>query len=368
MTLTAPDAADAMVTLKGVSKSFGTVEALKAVDLSVPKGQFFSLLGPSGSGKTTLLNLISGSFKPTAGRVFIDGQDATDLHASKRGLGMVFQHYALMPHMSIFDNIAFPLKIRKVPSAEIKRRVEEVLELVHLPGVGDRRPKELSGGQQQRVSLARCIVYRPSLILMDEPLGALDKKLRKEMQLEISRLHRELGITMVYVTHDQEEALTMSDQIVVMRDGQIEQIGTAEELYFRPANPYTADFIGDSNLIPGRVSALNGSVQVALQDGGTIAALSEEGLSVGDGVQILIRPESAIVQKADTASDMPGLTGELTDTMVFGAVVKHFIRLPNGRMFEATEINRRGLERLALGAQVRVSWRVEDGLVLRNRV
>ncbi|MDF1748320.1 MAG: ABC transporter ATP-binding protein [Alphaproteobacteria bacterium] len=363
-----PTAANAMVELRGVSKNFGSVEALKAVDLAVAKGQFFSLLGPSGSGKTTLLNLISGTFKPTAGRVFIDGKDATDLHASKRGLGMVFQNYALMPHMTIFENIAFPLKVRKVPSAEIKKRVEEVLELVRLPDVGARRPKELSGGQQQRISFARCIVYRPSLILMDEPLGALDKKLRKEMQLEISRLHRELNITMVYVTHDQEEALTMSDQIVVMSNGQIEQIGTAEELYFHPANPYTADFIGDSNLVYGRVKAVNGSVQVTLDDGSIVMARAEEGVSIGDAVQVLVRPESVIVQAADKPSDLPGLTGKLVETMVFGAVVKHFINLPDGRLFEATEINRRGLERIALGAQVRVSWRVEDGLVLRDRL
>ena len=232
--MTMTTAAAAMIELDGVAKSYGDVHALRRTDLSIAKGEFVTLLGPSGSGKSTLLNLIAGMIAPSAGRIVIDGRDATTLPTNQRGLGMVFQNYALMPHMTVFENIAFPLQVRRLPKAEIRRKVAEALDLIQLGHVADRRPRELSGGQQQRVSLARCIVYNPALILMDEPLGALDKKLREQMQLEIKRLHAELGITMLYVTHDQDEALTMSDRIVLMNGGRIEQQGTPDALYFKP--------------------------------------------------------------------------------------------------------------------------------------
>ena len=210
---------EAKVWLQDVTKNYGPVVALAEIDLKVIGGEFLTLLGPSGSGKTTVLNLIAGMVGPTAGRIWIDGRDSTNLQPSKRGLGMMFQNYALMPHMTVFENVAFPLRVRKFPKDEIKRKVAEVLDVVRLPDVGRRRPGELSGGQQQRISIARCLVYNPAIILMDEPLGALDKKLREEMQLELKRLHSELGITALYVTHDQEEALTMSDRIVLLNAG-----------------------------------------------------------------------------------------------------------------------------------------------------
>ncbi|MBE2274854.1 MAG: ATP-binding cassette domain-containing protein, partial [Rhodobacteraceae bacterium] len=219
-----------MVRLDRITKRYGVFTALHETELAVRKGEFLTLLGPSGSGKTTLLNAIAGMAIPTSGKVWIDGRDMTVLPPEKRGIGMVFQSYALMPHMTVFDNIAYPLKVRKVAKDEIRRRVTEVLEMVRLPNLALRKPKELSGGQQQRVSIARCLVYNPSLILMDEPLGALDKKLREQMQLEIKRLHVELGITMIYVTHDQEEALNMSDRIMLMNGGRVEQLGSPHDL------------------------------------------------------------------------------------------------------------------------------------------
>ena len=235
--------------MRGVAKRYGPVVALNAVDLTVRKGEFLTLLGPSGSGKTTLLNVIAGTVAPTTGRLWIGGRDVTDLPSSERRLGMVFQNYALFPHMTIFENVAFPLRVRKLPWTEIKRRVAEALVLVRLPDVGARKPRELSGGQQQRIAIARCLVYNPDLILMDEPLGALDKKLRDQMQLEIKRLHSNLGVTVLYVTHDQEEALVMSDRICLMNAGRIEQLGDPHELYFQPKSVFAADFLGDSNIL-----------------------------------------------------------------------------------------------------------------------
>ncbi len=355
-----------MVKLVGISKSFGAFEALRRIDLSVPEGSFFSLLGPSGSGKTTLLNLIAGTLRPTAGRIFIDGRDATDTPPAARGLGMVFQHYALMPHMSVFENVAFPLQVRGVAKADIRRRVHEALELVRLPHLADRKPRALSGGQQQRISLARCIVYRPSLILMDEPLGALDKKLRKEMQIEISRLHRELGITMLYVTHDQEEALTMSDRIVLMNQGRIEQVGTAEELYFRPESAYAADFIGDSNLLPASVMAVGDTLELQAFGNVLTAPLPDLAVSTGERVRLLVRPESAYLAAA-VEQGVNRLQGRLTESMVSGAMVKHFVALNDESLFEVAEVNRAGRWRPALGDEVTIAWRPEDTRALPHR-
>ena len=229
--------------ISGLCKRYGDFVALAPTDLDVAQGEFLTLLGPSGSGKTTLLSLIAGLAVPDEGKMLINGVDVTYGAPYERDIGMVFQNYALFPHMTIEENIAFPLKMRKVDSATARRRTAEALEMVRLPQLGKRFPKELSGGQQQRIALARCLVYRPSIILMDEPLGALDKKLRDQMQLEIKRIHRELGTTIVYVTHDQEEAMTMSDRICLMNGGKIEQLGTPSDLYFRPRNLFVADFL-----------------------------------------------------------------------------------------------------------------------------
>jgi putative spermidine/putrescine transport system ATP-binding protein len=260
--------AEPKLAIAGLTKRYGSFTALAPTDLEVAEGEFLTLLGPSGSGKTTLLSLIAGLSVPDGGRLRIAGQDATFAAPHERDVGMVFQNYALFPHMTIAENIAFPLKMRRVDNATAAKRALQALELVRLPHVATRFPKELSGGQQQRIALARCLVYEPSIVLMDEPLGALDKKLRDQMQLEIKRIHRGTGATIVYVTHDQEEAMTMSDRICLMNGGRIEQLGTPSDLYFRPKTLFVADFIGESNLLRGSVTGANGSaVEVMLGDG-----------------------------------------------------------------------------------------------------
>jgi putative spermidine/putrescine transport system ATP-binding protein len=238
----------------GVTKRYGDTVALDDVTLRVRAGEFMTLLGSSGSGKSTLLNVVAGFTEPTSGTVHVDGTDITKMPPHRRDLGMVFQHYALFPHMTVRENVAFPLRRRKVRGEELDKRVREILEVVELGDLEERRPAQLSGGQQQRVALARAIVFRPPVLLMDEPLGALDRRLREQLQLEIKRLHRELGITFVFVTHDQEEALTMSDRIALLRDGQVIQIGSPQDLYERPSSRYVAEFLGESNVLPGEGS------------------------------------------------------------------------------------------------------------------
>ena len=363
-----------MVRLERCTKRYGGVTALAEIDLTIAKGEFVTLLGPSGSGKTTLLNLIAGMVAPSAGRIFIDGKDATELPPSRRGLGMVFQNYALMPHMTVFDNIAFPLRVRKLPRAEIKRKVAEVLEIVQLPQVAGRKPRELSGGQQQRISLARCIVYNPAIILMDEPLGALDKKLREDMQLEIKRLHRELGITMLYVTHDQEEALVMSDRIVLLSGGRVAQIGTPDELYHRPRSRFVADFLGQSNLLEGRVEDHGPPVCVRTADGLTLRSepLPSESAStfqLGESVGVMVRPEN-VTLATDSASANESentIEGTVDESITLGGVVRHYVKGPGGRIFVAIEFNRPGLRLLDKGTPVRLSWRAIDMRLLRSR-
>ena len=234
------------------------MEAVRPTDLTVAQGEFFTLLGPSGSGKTTLLNVTAGYVAPSVGRVFIGDTDVTELPPRRRNVGMVFQSYALFPHLDVFENVAYGLRVRGLPAADIRRRVEEALATLQLDGLGDRRIAQLSGGQQQRVALARALVIEPSVLLMDEPLGALDRQLRKQVQLELRHLHQRMGRTTLYVTHDQEEALVLSDRIGVMRAGRLEQVGTARELYERPASVFVAGFLGESNLLAGQVTRLDG--------------------------------------------------------------------------------------------------------------
>jgi putative spermidine/putrescine transport system ATP-binding protein len=355
----------AMVQLDRVSKRYGAMQALHETDLSVAEGEFVTLLGPSGSGKTTLLNLIAGTVAPTSGRVVIAGRDVTHVLVEKRGLGMVFQNYALMPHMTIFENIAFPLRVRRVAEAEIRRRVAEVLALVQLPDVAGRKPRQLSGGQQQRVSLARCIVYNPTTILMDEPLGALDKKLREYMQLEIRRLHAQLGITMLYVTHDQEEALTMSDRIVLLNHGRIEQSGAPDELYFRPRSVFAADFLGDSSMLDAVVAAPGRPARLTDANGRPLLAEATE-LAPGTPVKAMIRPENVhLLRGADAGTGLDTvLEGLMEDSIVLGSVVRHHIRLPDGGTMLANEFNARGRAEAGRGQPVRFGWRAEDLLVL----
>lgn len=355
--------ANAMVALAGLSKRYGTVDALLPVDLSIGKGEFVTLLGPSGSGKSTLLNLIAGMVSPTTGRITIDGRDATAMPTNQRGLGMVFQNYALMPHMTVFENIAFPLQVRRMGREEIRQRVDKVLDLIQLRHVADRRPKALSGGQQQRISLARCIVYNPALILMDEPLGALDKNLREQMQLEIKRLHAELGITMLYVTHDQDEALTMSDRIVLMNGGRIEQQGRPEQLYFQPATVFSAQFIGSSNIVAGMVETGAGDGKAIRTAIGTFPVQdAAHRFDVGQPAMLLLRPENLLM--VDDGTELPHVVGRLEDSIVMGGVVRHFLRCADTSVVIVQELNQPGQARPARGATVRAGWNVAHGRLL----
>ena len=286
-----------LVSIRSVAKSYGSVEALREVTIDVQPGEFFALLGPSGSGKTTLLKLIAGFEQPTRGQIGFDGDDVTHVPPNKRNVGMVFQKYALFPHMTVAQNIGFPLKMRKLSAGRIRERVEAALSLVRLDGYGDRLPSQLSGGQQQRIAVARAIVFEPPVLLMDEPLGALDKKLREQMQFEIKRIQEELGITVIYVTHDQEEALTMSDRVAAMNRGSIAQVGSPRELYLSPENTFVADFIGKMNFIQGEcLDTGPDGAEVRLLNGDLVRAKcpnlqSARTLSKGRGVQIAIRPE-----------------------------------------------------------------------------
>ncbi|NNU63480.1 ABC transporter ATP-binding protein [Ochrobactrum soli] len=355
-----------MIEVKNLTKQYGEFRALDDVSLSIRKGEFVTLLGPSGSGKSSLLNLISGMTSPTSGKITIDGIDATNMPTNQRGLGMVFQNYALMPHMTVFQNIAFPLQVRKIGKEEIRRRVMDVLKLVQLEHVADRRPRALSGGQQQRISLARCIVYNPSIILMDEPLGALDKKLREDMQLEIKRLHAELGVTMLYVTHDQDEALTMSDRIVLMRNGRIEQQGSPSTLYFEPATVFSADFIGSSNLLSGKMTVAGDEKRLDIGLASlAVPQVQAEAFSVGAAVVLLVRPENVRVSEADAGVDgRNSLVATVKDTVVLGGVVRHFLTLKDGGEIISQDLNHPGMALPPRGSQVHVTWRYEDGRVL----
>src|ERR671931_2150874 len=312
------------IQLERVVKHFpagsGDVAAVEGVTLSIREGEFFSLLGPSGCGKTTTLRMLAGFEEPTSGRILLHGRDLVGVPPYRRDVNMVFQHYALFPHMNVFDNVAFGLRRKKVPADEIKRRVGEMLALVELGGREHRRPAQLSGGQQQRVALARALVNPPRALLLDEPLGALDLKLRQAMQLELKRIQREVGITFVYVTHDQEEALTMSDRLVVMNAGRIEQLGTPREMYERPGTRFVANFLGTSNILTGRavrrgdalgLDGLGPEERVLIADGG--------GVADGHETEVAVRPEKMVLLDKVAAAAVPdGLSrvrGRLTEVV-----------------------------------------------------
>jgi spermidine/putrescine ABC transporter ATP-binding subunit len=291
------------ITISGVSKQFGSIVGVDRVDLEVEAGEFLSLLGPSGSGKTTLLMMLAGFETPSSGSIALGGRDLTRVPPNKRGIGMVFQRYALFPHMSVAQNVAFPLKMRGVSRAETAPLVEQALARVRLEGYGGRMPGQLSGGQQQRVAVARALVFQPPVLLMDEPLGALDKKLRQELQIEIKTLHAALGVTIIYVTHDQEEALTMSDRIAVMDKGRIQQLGSPIALYHEPESGFVADFIGKMNFIPGTVTGVDdGRIEIDVSGQKVSVARSQLGgrreLARGQAVRIAARPESIALAPA----------------------------------------------------------------------
>src|SRR3954451_39361 len=289
------------IRLERVTKRFGEVTAVDDLSLDIEHGEFFSMLGPSGCGKTTTLRMVAGFEEVTAGTIRLGDQDVTNTPPYRRDVNTVFQNYALFPHLNVFENVAFGLRRKKLADTEIKRKVGEFLALVELPGYERRKTSQLSGGQQQRVALARALINHPRVLLLDEPLGALDLKLRKQMQLELKRIQTEVGITFVYVTHDQEEAMTMSDRIAVMRAGKIEQLGSAEDLYERPATGFVAGFLGVSNLLEGRVTAVsNGMLEVELAGGRSIRSSSTSARSsVGDEVSAGVRPEKITISRLE---------------------------------------------------------------------
>ncbi|MCW2241385.1 ABC transporter ATP-binding protein [Azospirillum canadense] len=340
-----------------LTKRYGSFTALQPTRLDVPAGEFLTLLGPSGSGKTTLLQMICGLVEPSGGRILIDGKDETRTPVHKRDIGLVFQHYALFPHLTVAENIGFPLRMRGMAAAEVEARTRGALDMVHLGHLGGRFPKELSGGQQQRVALARCFVYQPSIILMDEPLGALDKKLREHMQQEIKRLHRETGATIVYVTHDQEEALAMSDRICLMNHARIEQIGTPHEIYARPKTAFAADFIGVSNIFRGRVQRDAHGTPVLVTSDGSFR-LTGEALPDQDEASLVVRPEQLDL---DGEGDNE-VSGEVVDTVYAGSETRVLVALGGGTT--VTVRLRRGLAPPLPGDRVAVRWRAEAGVLV----
>ncbi len=354
------------VELKKVSKHFGAVVAVDDISLSINDGEFFSLLGPSGCGKTTTLRLIAGFELPTAGEIYIGEAVQGDTPPYRRPVNTVFQNYALFPHMTIFQNVAFGLEMRKVSKEEIRQRVAEALEMVQLPGMENRKPEQLSGGQQQRVALARALVNRPKLLLLDEPLGALDLKLRKAMQLELKALQHRVGITFVYVTHDQEEALTMSDRIAVMNEGHVLQVGGPEGIYEQPANRFVADFIGETNFLEGRTEGRRADeIVVTIDDVLPIHTSLEKGVGMGEKITVAIRPEKISVHaEPPTPQAVPGVVEEVIYT---GTDTRYLVRLTERSIVTVRQQNvgvGAGAS-FAVGAQVYLHWQPESARLLK---
>ncbi len=348
------------VELRDVIKRFGSVTAVDHVTLQIRDGEFFSLLGPSGCGKTTTLRLIAGFEMPTSGEVYIGGEPQGYLPAFQRPVNTVFQHYALFPHMTVTQNVSFGLEMRKVPGSEIKKRVEETLEMVHLQGMGNRRPKQLSGGQQQRVALARALVNHPKVLLLDEPLGALDLKLRKAMQVELKALQERVGITFIYVTHDQEEALTMSDRIGVMSQGKLLQVGTAREVYEAPTSRFVSDFIGDTNYLYGVVSTIRGDVGEIVADAEIrIWASLVPGVGVGQQVTVAFRPEKVAINAPDREGDN-AVSGRVRELVYTGSNSTFLVELAGSQVVMVKQQNTDATfdPRVREGDLVKLSWPV----------
>jgi spermidine/putrescine transport system ATP-binding protein len=337
------------VRLEQLTKRFDDVAAVDQIDLDVERGRFFALLGPSGCGKTTTLRMIGGFEEPTSGRIYLDGRDVVNLPPYRRDVNTVFQSYALFPHLSIFENVAFGLRRKGLRGDELRKRVVEALELVGLAGVENRKPKQLSGGQQQRIALARSLVNRPRVLLLDEPLGALDLKLRKEMQLELKRIQHDVGITFIHVTHDQEEAMTMADRIVIMNAGRIEQAGTPDELYERPRTAFVASFLGVSNLLDG---VLAGPDRVRLNDGTEVTVPAPLLASHSGPIAIGIRPEK--IRIGDDHANR--LRGTITETAYIGVSTQYVVDTSAGEVALYVQNDRPGGTGLQAGDAVSLSW------------
>jgi spermidine/putrescine transport system ATP-binding protein len=357
------------IRISDLTKRFGDVVAVDDLSLTIGSGEFFSLLGPSGCGKTTTLRMLGGFDLPTTGRIELRGRDVTRDPPDKRPVNMVFQSYALFPHLDVAGNIAFGLKRRGTGRDEIRRRTGEILEKVHLAGYEKRRTNELSGGQQQRIALARALVNEPQVLLLDEPLGALDLKLRKRLQLELKRIQMDVGITFVYVTHDQEEALTMSDRIAVMNHGRVQQVGRPDDLYDRPTNSFVADFIGSTNLLNGTVEAVETERAVIRLDSGDRCFIAADGRSPGQGVQLSVRPESIGIEAAVGQSagpvELDFLSAQVEQVAYLGTAVQYQVRTHGG--LGLTVLAGKNGSRFASGDAVALAWSPTDALVLGDR-
>ncbi len=363
-----------IVQLQTVSKTFISryggiaeeVQAVKSLDLDIHPGEFFTLLGPSGCGKTTTLRLIAGFETPTRGEVLIQGKSVGKVPPNQRPVNTVFQNYALFPHLTVLKNVAFGLAVKRMPRPQREQLAQEALDLVRLAGMGDRKPNQLSGGQQQRVALARALVNQPAVLLLDEPLGALDLKLRKAMQIELKQLQEQVGITFIYVTHDQEEALTMSDRIAVMKDGVLQQLGDPVTLYEKPANRFVADFIGESNLLPGKVESVSGE-RATLAFGQELmsAQVGDASPAIGQEVYVAIRPEKLLIA---SEGEMPGnsLSGAVSQVIYIGTDTRYIVDLASGASIAIRVQNSGGRDVQAFrrGEQVRISWATEDARTL----
>ena len=366
--MAAPERLDggAEVRLQALNKTFGSVAAVRDVSVTIDRGSFFTILGPSGSGKTTTLMMVAGFTYPTSGEVFVDGKPMAALPPQKRDLGMVFQSYAVFPHLTVYENVAFPLQIRKAPRLEIVHRVAEVLELVRLTGYERRLPRQLSGGEQQRVALARALVFRPRVLLMDEPLGALDKKLRAHMQLELKHIQQCLHVTVIYVTHDQEEALTMSDRVAVMQGGRIEQVGTPAELYDRPASRFVADFLGESNFLDAVVVAAehDGRWRCRAAGGLEFSGMAAAALSAGQPVTAAVRPEKLVPADEPGAAALGASAntckGMVEEAIYVGDVTRYRVGLGADGAVVIKMPNRVGSRPPSTGAALALAWSPED--------
>ena len=351
---------DNIIELRGVDKSFEDTRALEGIDLSISNGEFLTLLGPSGCGKTTILRILSGFETPDQGDVSIGGQRMNDVPPERRQVNTVFQNYALFPHMTVRDNVAFGLRMQSCPKGEIEGRVLEALRMVHLEQYADRRPHQLSGGQQQRVAIARAVVNKPLVLLLDEPFSALVSKLRRAMQLEIKRLQRRLGITFVFVTHDQEEAFAMSDRVVVMNQGRIEQIGTPQEIYEEPSNLYVARFVGEINILPARIMSVPGEgIYIADISGRRFTLRTSRPFAAGDRVNVLLRPEDIrVYAHDDERPEGPYLTGRIEETVYKGATVDISIALDSGETLSVAEFFNEDDAEISYnrGERVAVTW------------
>ncbi|MGA0355396.1 MAG: ABC transporter ATP-binding protein [Ilumatobacteraceae bacterium] len=357
-------AAAPAVSLRAVSKHFDDVVAVDSVDLDIGDGEFFALLGPSGCGKTTTLRMIAGLEIPSAGSLKIFGSEVGPLPPNRRPVNTVFQNYALFPHMSVADNVGFGLRMSKTPKADVARRVSEAISLVRMGGMENRRPAQLSGGQQQRVALARALVNRPKVLLLDEPLAALDLKLRQEMQFELKQLQREVGITFVFVTHDQEEALALSDRIGVMDSGRLLQVGTPEEIYDAPVDRFVADFIGRSNFLAGTLEA-HDRVCLANGDRVTVPSVADGVVSVGDAVQVSLRPERVMIDRAGAAPEgHASLEGEVATVTFLGNSIVYRVAL-DWMTIEVETDHRPDLDRHEVGDRVAMWWRDDAIAVVR---